>query len=264
MHAPILKLPLLAAISLIAAPMLPAEQEKPAPAAAKKQQPRFIGLWESSDQDMHVDIQADGRIFFILMIDSPLVGAWKQGEADDQLKLSLTREDEKMEVVMTMSFEGEDKATFTVEGEPQTFTRVRGKIDEEKLLGTWKSTEKDEEEDTLSHYIIIREKGGKGVCKSMEIWHKKKIYCLDEEPFEWRTAGGLIIEHYDAGTPEQSITAYGNIKVTPDKITFGLVGDDEFEMEDIRTEDTKLPQAPEGYEKVTADAYWEALYGELD
>lgn len=258
--------PLLAVALLTVTPLLQADDKKPEPSAPGKpvKAPKFIGLWESPDKNIHTEIFADGTIHVIPADHSMASGTWKQTDEEGKLQLSLRKDEETMKAVMAIKFEGDDKATFTVENEPQRFTRVKGKLDETKLLGSWKSSETDDEADAVSHYIIIRKKDGKGVCKSLEIFNKKKIYCLDEETFQWRLVGNRLLEHYDIGTPEQSITIYGNIVITPDQISFEMVSDDEYKMTDVRTEEAKLPEAPAGYKKLSPDDYWDVFIEALE
>ena len=226
---------------------------------AEEAQPKFIGLWESPEKGFLLEFLADGVINMIPPEDVAATGTWEEKEKNKQVTVKMERLEEKIDVLMEMKFDGDDKVTITVEDEPMSLVRVKGDLKEESFIGAWKSSDEDEENGTLSHYVTIMEKGGKGVSKSMEIFHKRKIYCVAESKFTWRLAGNRLIENYDAGTEDENTTFYAVEFLSPDKARLKIQGIDEEVFEENRTKDTNLPEAPKDYKKVTEDEFWEVM-----
>ena len=259
MHIRPLAKALLLSLTLLTTPSLLHAQDKKPEKEEEKAQPKFIGLWESPEEGFYVEFLADGVMNMISPDDMSASGTWKVKKENEALDIKLEKDGEKMEAVMGMKFDGDDKVTLTVEGDPLSFVRVKGTLKAESFIGTWKGTDDDKEMGTLSHYLTIMKKGGKGVSKSMEIYHKKKIYCVSEWEFTWRVVGNRLIETYDAGTEDEGTTIYAVKFLNPDKARLKIIGLDEEGFDEERTKDTDLPKPPKGYKKLTEDEYWEIM-----
>ena len=249
---------ILSLLLIATAPTLHA-QEKEAEKAAEKAQPKFVGLWETRDGMMHMELQAGGKISMTSNEGMSIHGTWKEHPENKGIMVTMEMHGEKEEALMEVKFDGDDKATFTVDEEPQKFVRVKGELKEENLIGAWKGTENDKEMGTLSHYLTIMEKEGKGLTKILEVFHKKKIYYVAEYKFTWRTVGNRLIETYEPGTENESVTIYSVKFPEPGKASLTIIGLDDDSFDEERTEDINLPDAPKGYKKVTEDEYWEIM-----
>ena len=81
-----------------------------------------------------------------------------------------------------------------------------------KFVGIWKSSEEDDL-GAVSHYVLIRKEDGEGLCKSMEVLKTRGIYFLKEEAYQWRVVGDHLIENYEMGTPEESVSVYNKFTI---------------------------------------------------
>ncbi len=227
-------------------------------------QPKHLGLWEAIGDQMYLEFVAKGKMHMINAHELPMSGTWEKKEGKNQLQVNLKRGGETFDALMELKFDGDDKVTITVEGEPQSFTRVKGDLDGEKLLGIWLSSEKDEEMNTTTHYVLTRKKDGTLDALVMEAMDKKKIYCISKEKYLWRVVGDRLLETYEPGTEDENITIYSGFKFEEDKMHYTIHGEDDVTFDDVRLKEAKLPDPPKGYKKVTPDEYWEIYDKELE